>query len=67
MKHEYNELIRTIDPTIPTFLDWTDAAWSIFYLYSGLLPYVKINYESFSAGYLTDELLLMHFKDRREK
>lgn len=67
LRHEYNQLIRIIDPTIPTFLDWTEAFQTIFYLYTGLLPYVKIPYESFSAGYLTRDFLGMVLRDRREK
>ena len=48
-------------------MDWTDATMTMVYFFTGLLPYVTIPYESFSAAYLTKDFLGMKLRDRREK
>lgn len=46
-------------------MDWTDAAMTLLYYLTGMLPYVKIPYESFSAAYMTEEFLGMKMNERR--
>ena len=42
---------------MPTCCDWIEAFKGVFYLYTGLLPYVNIPYDTCPASFLTRDLL----------
>lgn len=55
----YNDLIRTLDPTIPTFSSWADGTKCFIGFILGLLPFMHVPFESLSCPYLTEDLLRM--------
>lgn len=64
LNHEQNEMIRQIDPSIPTRADWVDLAKTVAYLWAGLLPYMDVPYDSLPAAFLTRETLGLFLYNR---
>ena len=61
-----NKLIRSKDPTIPTFASWHDIGYTMFLFVTGLLPFLSVPYDAVSAPYLTRDLAQMRQTEYNE-
>mmetsp|Transcript_8418 Transcript_8418/g.14091 ORF Transcript_8418/g.14091 Transcript_8418/m.14091 type:complete len:292 (+) Transcript_8418:225-1100(+) len=61
-----NNLIRRLNPRLPTFLTYEEFGLTFFYLLSGLLPFVSLPYDIVPAPYLTHDYMKMKLEERAE-
>lgn len=60
------DLIRTTDPTIPTFASWIDVAMFQLWFVLGLSPYFKVKFESMSGAFMTKEFAKMKMVEKSQ-
>lgn len=66
LTQEYNQLIRTKEPSIATFASWKDIGNTMILLVTGLLPFMSVPYDVLSAPYLTRDLAIMRDNEHKK-
>ena len=59
-----NDLIRSMDKNIPTFLNLSEAGIVLFAYLLGVLPYMPIKFDSWPACYVTNDYINMKMQER---
>ena len=62
-----NELIRKINPNVPTFCDWSQAIKLYLGFLTGLLPYMAVNFDSCPVPFMTRDLVKMRLTENKNK